>query len=396
MPEKDRDRFLRDTMRTALERGDIQRVLSLFRDWSGLDFAYIDARTKAICCTRGEPQFYEELQLYPVMELLRIYSAWEVTRQSCRLGWLVAASPAGSECACQAEAPFVADALAVCHLSKFTRCLADGGEESSFTAKLFAAKEEDEAYCLGMLREGGVELSKGFCAASFFSELGGPAEARLLERFRGIAEGAGVKFFVSGDERVKNFIIFHNGRGMRQTIVTNLITLWEHSAREGQISSEGRICWGWSGEGLSYGDIPRCLSQAFFVVKHGLIRGAVPPVLRWEELGLWRVFAALSESADFSAYAADCLKEIIKYDETHQSRLMMTLHTFVCHSWNLTAVSKELWLHYNSMKYRYNKIAALLGKNLDDPEVRFKLTVIFYIYAYSLSPLEYLNSARGL
>ena len=75
---------------------------------------------------------------------------------------------------------------------------------------------------------------------------------------------------------------------------------------------------------------------------------------------------------------------------------MMTLHTFVRHSWNLTAVSKELWLHYNSMKYRYNKIAALLGKNLDDPEVRFKLTVIFYIYAYSLSPLEYLNSARGL
>ena len=94
-------------MRTALESGDIQRVLSLFRDWSGLDFAYIDARTKAICCTRGEPQFYEELQLYPVMELLRIYSAWEVTRQSCRLGWLVTASPAGSECACQAEAPFV-------------------------------------------------------------------------------------------------------------------------------------------------------------------------------------------------------------------------------------------------------------------------------------------------
>ena len=38
------------------------------------------------------------------------------------------------------------------------------------------------------------------------------------------------------------------------------------------------------------------------------------------------------------------------------------------------------------MKYRYNKIAALLGENLDDPEVRFKVTVILYLYAYSLTP----------
>ena len=52
----------------------------------------------------------------------------------------------------------------------------------------------------------------------------------------------------------------------------------------------------------------------------------------WEELGLWRMFAALSESGEFHDYAADFLKEIIKYDETHQSRLMMTLYTFVRHS----------------------------------------------------------------
>ena len=87
------------------------------------------------------------------MELLRIYSAWEVTRQSCRLGWLVAASPAGSGMRLQAEAPFVVDALAVCHLGAFARVLAAAEEEDSFTAKLFAAREEDEAYCLGILKE---------------------------------------------------------------------------------------------------------------------------------------------------------------------------------------------------------------------------------------------------
>lgn len=396
MPEKNRDRFLQEIMRTALESGDAQRILSLFRDWGGVDFAYIDARTKAICCTRGEQQFCEELQLYPIMELLRIYSAWEVTRQSCRLGWLVAASPKGVECGFWAETPFVVDALAVCHLGAFARVLAAAEEEDSFAAKLFAAREEDEAYCLGILKEGGVELTKGFYVLSFFSELGVLEESKLLERFRGLADGAGVKFFVSENEGIKSFILFHNGRGMRQTVVTNLITVWEHSAREGQISSEGRLCWGWSGEGRSYADIPRCLSQALFVMKHGLIRKAIPPILMWEELGLWRMFAALSESGEFHDYAADFLKEIIKYDETHQSRLMMTLYTFVRHSWNLTAVSKELWLHYNSMKYRYNKIAALLGENLDDPEVRFKVTVILYLYAYSLTPAEYLDTSRSM
>ncbi|MDO4561364.1 MAG: helix-turn-helix domain-containing protein [bacterium] len=393
MPSSDRDRFLREIMHTALESGDTRRILSLFREWSGVDVAYIDARTKAICCTRGEPQFYEELQLYPLMELLRIYAAREVTRRSHKLGWLVAASPAGEEFPFSSEAAFVVDALAVCHLGDSARgALSGGEEESSFIAKLFAARREDEAYCLGVLKGVGVELPQGFYAASFFSELDGGEEAKLLERFRGLAESVGARFFVCENEGVKSFLLFHNGRGTLQTITTNLITLWEHSAREGQISAAGRLCWGWSGGGRSYGEIPRCLSQALFTMKHGLIHRTVPPVLRWEELGLWRIFAALSESAEFRAYAAGLLKEIIKYDETHQSRLMMTLHTFVRHSWNLTAVSKELWLHYNSMKYRYNKIAALLGENLDDPEVRFKMTVAVYLYAYSLTPPAYLET----
>ncbi len=395
MPEKNRDRFLQEIMRTALESGDAQRILSLFRDWGGVDFAYIDAHTKTVCSTCGEPQFCEELQLYPIMELLRIYSAWEVVMRSCLLGWLVAASPREAERGFWAEVPFVVDALAICNLSAFTHVLVGGEEGSSFTAKLFAAREEDESYCLEILKEGGIELAKGFYVLSFFSELGALEEAKLLKRFRGLAESAGVKLFVTESEKIKRFILFHNGREIRQTIIANLITVSEHYASEGQISSEGSLCWGWSGEGRSYADIQRCLSQALLVMKHGFMRRVAPPILMWEELGMWQFFAELSESVENRAYAADFLKEIIKYDDSHKGRLMMTLFTFVRHSWNLTAVSKELWLHYNSMKYRYNKIAALLDENLDDPEVRFKVTVIVYLYAYSLTPAEYLDISRN-
>ncbi len=43
-------------------------------------------------------------------------------------------------------------------------------------------------------------------------------------------------------------------------------------------------------------------------------------------------------------------------------------------------------------EYRHNKIAALLGEDLDDPEVCFKMTVAVYLYAYSLTPLAYLEA----
>ena len=43
--------------------------------------------------------------------------------------------------------------------------------------------------------------------------------------------------------------------------------------------------------------------------------------------------------------------------------------------WNLKKASEQLYIHYNSMKYRYRRICEVLGKRLDDADEKLNIEI---------------------
>lgn len=90
------------------------------------------------------------------------------------------------------------------------------------------------------------------------------------------------------------------------------------------------------------------------------------------ELGAYALLAPLVGSKEAEEFVATHLG---KLPQAENSVLLDTLWHIVGANWNLKAAAQRLHLHYNTVKYRYQKISVLLGRDLDNSEVRLSVTL---------------------
>lgn len=62
--------------------------------------------------------------------------------------------------------------------------------------------------------------------------------------------------------------------------------------------------------------------------------------------------------------------------------LLDTLSDYLYFGESLKTTSEQIFIHVNTLKYRLKRISKLLGCNLDDPNVRFRLRIAITIYKY--------------
>lgn len=70
---------------------------------------------------------------------------------------------------------------------------------------------------------------------------------------------------------------------------------------------------------------------------------------------------------------------IIDYDEEHSSELIETLFQ-VLGTGNNTKAAKNLFIHYNTLKYRMEQIKELIGEDWENPRTRMRLLLALQIY----------------
>ncbi|NLL36287.1 MAG: hypothetical protein GX256_02050 [Fretibacterium sp.] len=92
----------------------------------------------------------------------------------------------------------------------------------------------------------------------------------------------------------------------------------------------------------------------------------------WEELGVLTVLAQVSGSGAARKFCAHRLGEL-RHQDTH-SELFDTLQTLVRCGWNLREAARELRIHYNTVRYRYERICELVG-DLSGVEARLEMAV---------------------
>jgi len=72
-------------------------------------------------------------------------------------------------------------------------------------------------------------------------------------------------------------------------------------------------------------------------------------------------------------FCRNTLDKILEYDHDCDSELQETIRALLACNFNWKATAEKLFVHVNTLRYRYDKIEQLLSIDLADPDVRFNL-----------------------
>ncbi|BBY50540.1 hypothetical protein MARA_40080 [Mycolicibacterium arabiense] len=105
-------------------------------------------------------------------------------------------------------------------------------------------------------------------------------------------------------------------------------------------------------------------------------------VHRFDDLGVLRLLASLAGGPELTRYIEDELGSLLKHDAKATNPLLPTLRTYLACDGNKSQTAQQLFVQRRTLYYRLDRITALLGRSLDDPDTRQAL--IFAVRGHDL------------
>lgn len=101
-------------------------------------------------------------------------------------------------------------------------------------------------------------------------------------------------------------------------------------------------------------------------------------IIHFDDLGIYRLLSDLSCKEELLEFHQDTVGKLIDYDKKYNTNYFMTVNTLIENNFNIKKTAEKLFLHYNSVKYRIEKIKQL-GIDLSNPDKRLNLQLGFKI-----------------
>ncbi|MGH9038357.1 MAG: PucR family transcriptional regulator, partial [Acidimicrobiia bacterium] len=126
-------------------------------------------------------------------------------------------------------------------------------------------------------------------------------------------------------------------------------------------------------------DVPRSYVDARQAA--ALAAGLGRPVLRSDDLGLFRLLAADGDPRRMKELAEEWLGALTAHDGTRArgGDLVATLAAYLDAGANQLATAEALGVHVSTLKYRLRRIEEVSGWSLSDPDQRFHLQVALHV-----------------
>jgi purine catabolism regulator len=121
--------------------------------------------------------------------------------------------------------------------------------------------------------------------------------------------------------------------------------------------------------------LPRAFEEAREAVRYGVTIGRGSGVFRYGDLGLHQLLLRLASGPDLARFVESELGRLLEHDARSSAPLLPTLRAYLDHGGSKTACAKALRIERRSIYHRLERIRKLLRDDLDDPEVRARLTV---------------------
>ena len=125
-------------------------------------------------------------------------------------------------------------------------------------------------------------------------------------------------------------------------------------------------------------DIPRAYGQATAALRIGRKLYGSGAALHFDSLGAYRILDLVEETQELLAFAQETLGELANESETSRD-LRNTLRVLLETNGNVAAASRRLHFHYNTLRYRIEKIERIVGPFTDDASLRLDVHLALLI-----------------
>ncbi|MFC5703130.1 PucR family transcriptional regulator [Cohnella faecalis] len=95
--------------------------------------------------------------------------------------------------------------------------------------------------------------------------------------------------------------------------------------------------------------------------------------VRYGELGIYMLLYRLQGTEELEEFKRLYLHPLLELDRKQQGALLNTLRTYFECNCNAKETAEQMFLHYNTINYRLDRIKNELGLRLDDPETKLLL-----------------------
>lgn len=103
------------------------------------------------------------------------------------------------------------------------------------------------------------------------------------------------------------------------------------------------------------------------------------PIMYYRDLGIRAIMAPLSDSTNARLYCSNIIGSLIQHDMVHKSCLLQTLRTYYKTDSNIKLTAEKMFTHYNTIRYRLQKIKDVLNLDIDNPSNKLELQIALYL-----------------
>jgi len=125
-----------------------------------------------------------------------------------------------------------------------------------------------------------------------------------------------------------------------------------------------------------------CLKQATNVIATGRRLPATIPVYNFDTYRLADMVAHMPDDMDFNYYCYPPMRRLIERDASNGTNLAYTLYKYLENPTNPADVSKELFIHKNTLYYRMDKIREIMQTDLKKADVIAQIQLTFQILKF--------------
>lgn len=127
-------------------------------------------------------------------------------------------------------------------------------------------------------------------------------------------------------------------------------------------------------------EIPRSFREAQQALEVGRRLFGEGKLHSFARLGVYRLLFYLDGQNELTNFYQETLGPLLSHDARNDGTLIETLEGFFRCNGNLSETARMMHLHRNSLLYRLDRIEAILGRSLEDSELRLSLQIALKIH----------------
>ncbi len=129
----------------------------------------------------------------------------------------------------------------------------------------------------------------------------------------------------------------------------------------------------------SVADLPAAYVEALKAVHVGRQMHGESALTHFDGLGIYRLLALIPDGADLHRFVEESLGELASDDSAENADLRNTLSVLLDTNLNVAETARQLFFHYNTLRYRIAKLERMLGPFTSDPQLRLTLALALRI-----------------